>query len=64
MVFESKSSVSRLDAIEQFFLIISYLGKIIYRVGTEEGTMTFYMKECVLDIGCAPRRGIGEIEEN
>jgi len=39
--------VSRLGAIEQFFLIISYLGKIIYRVGTEEGTMTFYMKECV-----------------
>ena len=41
-VFESKCSVSRLGAIEQLLLAISYCG-IIYRLGIEKITMTVYI---------------------
>jgi len=46
-VFESKYSVSRLGAIEQLLLDYKLLWKIIYRLGIEKSTMTFYMKEYV-----------------
>jgi len=47
MVFESKYSVNRLGAIEHLLLDYKLLWKIVYRLGIEKSTMTFYMKEPV-----------------
>jgi hypothetical protein len=43
MVFENKSSVSRLGAIEQLLLDYKLLGKVIYRKRIEKITMTVYI---------------------
>jgi len=43
MVFESKSSVSRLGAIEQLLLEYKLLWKVIYRKRIEKMTMTVYI---------------------